>query len=48
MGPTSLIFGGADMCDVYVAGGDFYNPGAGGIIRLRSEIPGKPSFKAGM
>jgi sugar lactone lactonase YvrE len=46
MSPTSLIFGGADMCDVYVAGGDFYRPGNGGILKLRAEIPGKPSFKA--
>jgi L-arabinonolactonase len=46
MMPTSLIFGGADMCDVYVTGGDFWNPGKGGILKLRSEVPGKPSFKA--
>lgn len=44
--PTSLIFGGADMCDIYAAVGDFYKPGVGGILKLRSEIPGKPSFKA--
>lgn len=46
MMPTSLIFGGADMGDVYVTGGDFWNPGKGGILRIRSDVPGKPSFKA--
>ena len=38
---VSLAFGGPDLTDLYVAtGGDADHPGAGGIVRIRSDIPG--------
>ena len=38
---VSLAFGGPDFTDLYVAtGGDADHPGAGGIVRIRSDIPG--------
>lgn len=38
---VSLAFGGPDQSDLYVTtGGDADHPGAGGLIRIRSAIPG--------
>ena len=38
---ASLTFGGDDLRDVYVAGGDLETADAGGIARIRVETPGR-------
>ena len=38
---VSLAFGGADMTDVYVTtGGNIEHPGRGGVVRIKSDVPG--------
>lgn len=44
---VSLAFGGTDLRDVYVAtGGNALHPGRGGIIKIRSDVPGLPAHRA--
>lgn len=41
---VSLCFGGPDLTDLYVTtGGDADNRGKGGVVRIRSEVPGLPT-----
>ena len=45
---VSLAFGGADLCDLYVStGGNAAEPGKGGIVRIRSDVPGLPTHRYG-
>jgi xylono-1,5-lactonase len=38
---TSLAFGGRDMRDLYITtGGNADNPGRGGVVRIRTDVPG--------
>jgi len=40
---VSLSFGGPDLTDLYVTtGGNEARPNAGGVIRIRSDVPGLP------
>lgn len=44
---TSLTFGGPDMTALYVTvGSDQARPGQGGVIRLKTDIPGLPVHQA--
>jgi xylono-1,5-lactonase len=40
---TSVVFGGNDLRDLYVTGGDLQQSGSGGVIKLSCETPGLPS-----
>lgn len=44
----TLTFGGTDLCDLFVATGGAGRDGAlvGGLVRIRSDIPGLPSHRA--
>jgi D-xylonolactonase len=43
---VSLCFGGSDLTDLYVAtGGNAEHPGEGGIVRIKSEVPGLRAWK---
>lgn len=45
---VSLAFGGADLCDLYVAtGANAAEPGKGGIVRIRTDVPGLPAHRYG-
>ena len=45
---VSLSFGGPELTDLYVAtGGNAEHPGKGGIVRIKSEVPGLRAFKSG-
>ena len=37
---SSLAFGGDDLKDLYVTGGDLTEPGTGGVLKLRAEVAG--------
>jgi gluconolactonase len=37
---SSLAFGGDDLKDLYVTGGDLSEPGTGGVLKLRAEVAG--------
>ncbi len=41
---TSVGFGGDDLRDLYVTGGDLQQSGSGGVLRLACETPGLPSY----
>jgi D-xylonolactonase len=44
---ASLSFGGPDLTDLYVAtGGNAERPGQGGIVRIKSDVPGLRTFKS--
>jgi len=44
---VSVSFGGPDMQDLYVATGtDADNPGRGGVVRIRVDVPGLPVFES--
>jgi len=44
---TSLAFGGPDRRDLHVTvGGDDDAPDVGGVIRLRTEVPGLPTQRS--
>ena len=42
---SSLVFGGDDLKDLYVTGGDLSEKGTGGVLKLRAEVAGlSPHF----
>jgi sugar lactone lactonase YvrE len=44
---VSLTFGGSDLTDLYVAtGGNAAHPGRGGIVRIKTDIPGLRPWKS--
>lgn len=44
---VSLTFGGPELTDLYVTtGADAAQPQAGGVIRLRSDVPGLPTHRS--
>jgi len=44
---VSLCFGGPDLTDLYVAtGGNAEHPGKGGVVRIKTEVPGLRPFKS--
>lgn len=43
---VSMAFGGEDMRDLYIAtGGNSDHPGKGGVVRIRTEVPGLAAAK---
>ena len=46
---VSLAFGGPDLTDLYVATGtDPGHPGLGGVVCIKSDVPGLPAFRSRM
>ncbi|HVO45727.1 MAG TPA: SMP-30/gluconolactonase/LRE family protein [Steroidobacteraceae bacterium] len=46
---VSLAFGGPDLTDLYVTTGtDAEHPGLGGVVCVKSEVPGLPTFRSRM
>ena len=44
---VSLAFGGPDLHDLYIStGGNAENPGLGGVVKIRVDVPGTRDFKA--
>ena len=37
---SSLVFGGDDLKDLFVTGGDLSEKGTGGVLKLRAEVAG--------
>jgi len=41
---TSVVFGGEDLRELYITGGDLQETGTGGVIRMSCETPGLPCY----